>query len=81
MADFYNHMHFRDPALFENFDNLKGKIIYRLVNQKMNEVFLRSVPYMPFLDLAITFHILLETSEEGIASLTITNFRRICNYF
>lgn len=74
MADFYNHMHFGNTALLENFDELKGKIIYRLVNQKMNEVFLRSVPYMPFLDLAITFHILLETSEEGIASLAITNY-------
>ena len=56
-----------------SFPNFKEKIFYRLVNYKENQKMLETAPYVPFLDLAITFYCLVEKSEETIGTLHITN--------
>ncbi len=73
MAHFYQSIDSYEIAQLGNFDQLREKVIYRIVNQEKNQVFLRSVPYMPYLDLAITFHVLIDNNASGCATLTISN--------
>lgn len=59
---------------FMNFSNAKEHIIYRIVNQKLNEELLSDVPYIPYLDLAIVFAYLVPTKEsDAMASILIHN--------
>lgn len=59
---------------FENFDKPDyKKIFYRLVNYGKNEELLRESPHIRYLDLAVTFHYLLNSEAEGIESFRITN--------
>lgn len=58
---------------FENFEELKSKIIFRVVNFDRNEKMLQAVPYKKILDLAVTYHYLVESNKEGIRTVRITN--------
>ena len=73
MAHFYQSIDSYNIAQLGNFDQLREKVIYRIVNREKNQVFLRSVPYMPYLDLAITFHLVIDNNASGCAALTISN--------
>lgn len=53
-------------------DKWKDKVIYRLVNRKSNRKRLIDVPFMQFVDLAITFHCLVRNNDDGIGSFIIT---------
>ena len=53
-------------------ENAKEHLIVRLINRKKNEELLKETPYLPFLDLAITFHLLLSGGEEGVKSIRLT---------
>lgn len=55
------------------FQGIKDKIIYRLVNRKANENMLKEVPYIPYLDLAVIFCVLLEITKCGTATMQIGN--------
>lgn len=59
----------------KDYDSLKGRIVFRLVNREANRELLKDVPYLEFLDLAIIFHILVELDEFGdsMATLLIRN--------
>jgi len=48
-------------------------IIFRLVNYEKNRKQLENMPHLRFLDLAITFHCLVNLDEGGISTLPITN--------
>lgn len=56
-----------------DFENVKDKIVYKLVNYEQNEVLLKEIPYVPYLDLAITFYLLLDINQNGAASMMIYN--------
>lgn len=55
------------------FDSVKEKIIYRLVNYEKNRQLLSNAPHICFLDLAITFHIVVNTDKKQMATIRITN--------
>lgn len=55
------------------YQGIKDKIIYRLVNRQANENMLKDVPYIPYLDLAIVFCVLLEITKCGTATMQIRN--------
>lgn len=57
--------HFKEPD--------HNKIFYRLINYGKNEGLLRESPHIRYLDLAITFHYLLNSDAEGIESFRITS--------
>ncbi len=66
--------HLEVPAsLYDDYDAIKPQIIYRLVNFEKNEQQLKTCPYLPFCDLAITFRWLVHADSYGIASSLITN--------
>ncbi|MCR5738020.1 MAG: DUF5688 family protein [Eubacterium sp.] len=57
-----------------DFETVKDKIYYRLINYEMNRTMLDDVPHFCFLDLAIVFYLCLDCDEEGITSVLIHNF-------
>lgn len=60
-------------SLYDNYEEVKPQIIYRIVNYHKNREVLASCPYLPFCDLAITFRWLVHADDCGIASSLITN--------
>jgi hypothetical protein len=56
-----------------NFDEMKSRIIFRIVNLEKNKNLLTTVPYVPFLDLAITFHCLVKHNVDGIGTIRVNN--------
>lgn len=56
-----------------SYDFCKSRIVFRLVSYKLNEGIAESIPYIPFLDMMITFHALVRQDEDGIGSIRITN--------
>jgi len=57
-----------------DFDQIKDRICFRLVNKELNNEFLEDVPHIVFQnDLAVIFYILVINAEGGIQSYTIKN--------
>lgn len=52
-------------------DSCRDKIIYRLSSGEKNRIRLENVPFIPFLDLVITFHVLMIEEEDGIGSVMV----------
>ena len=62
-----------DMEFFMDFDKVKDRICYKLVNQERNAQTLEKMPNIPFLDLAITFFYVFWNDEIGGGSISITN--------
>lgn len=56
-----------------SYEDIKQFIIYRLVSFEKNKKLLDKIPYIKFLDMAITFHCLVREDEDGIGTIRITN--------
>lgn len=56
-----------------DYQQVKEKILFKLVNTKDNEKMLMGIPHIPYLDLSIVFYIFLSETEEGIMTANITN--------
>lgn len=71
------YKHCAIPSINESFecplDELKSYIFFRLINFERNIRILRKIPYIKFLDLAITFHCLVRGKDDRISTLNITN--------
>lgn len=57
----------------EDYEEIKDRIVYRLINREANEKMLKDVPFVPYLDLAIVFYVLLEVNRFGTATMAICN--------
>ncbi|MGF7146040.1 hypothetical protein HNQ56_004488 [Anaerotaenia torta] len=55
------------------FENMRPHIIYRLVSYERNEKLLTGIPHVRYLDLAVTYHCLVLSDEDGIGTIRITN--------
>ena len=58
---------------FEEWDQIKDNVFYRIINYEMNKDFLRKVPFVKFLDLAIIFSIVVQCDASGLSAATIMN--------
>jgi len=57
-----------------SFETVQSRIVYRLVNYEKNRLLLKDCPMLPFLDLAITFHVMMDAvSDADQASMRVTN--------
>lgn len=55
-------------------ESCRNKIIYRLISYNKNKRLLQNIPHLPFLDFAITFHVMCRyTEEKGLETMRITN--------
>lgn len=60
-----------DISFFTDYDKVKSRIIFKLVNYERNRELLSKVPHYRFLDLAIIFNCLVESSPSGSATILI----------
>ncbi len=51
----------------------RGRITMRLIHTEWNWEYLQTVPHIEFLDLSVTFYLMLQKLEEGICTIPITN--------
>ena len=58
---------------FLNFENIKEKIVYKVINYDQNKKLLQKVPHKKILDLAVVFYCLIEQGELGNATALIYN--------
>ena len=72
----YDRMRFpgswKDIELLD-YEAVRDKIVYRLVNREANRERLKEIPYVSYLDLAIIFYVLLDSGENGTASMLVKN--------
>lgn len=57
----------------QDFNLAKSKVAYKVIHYEKNRDLLNGLPHVPYLDLAIVFYLLLETTEKGAATILITN--------
>lgn len=62
-----------DVNIFTDFDNVKDKIVPKLINAESNEKLLEERPHELMDDLAVTYEISVEESEYGRFSIAITD--------
>lgn len=62
-----------DLSFFSDFEEVKKKICYKLVNAQKNEDTLRNMPFIPYLDLAICFYYPIRDEGIGRGSILIQN--------
>lgn len=62
-----------DMRYFLNYESVKGRIAYKLINTQKNKELLKDIPHMEFLDLSIVFQFLISDENIGAASILIHN--------
>lgn len=62
-----------DMRYFLNYDSVKQRIVYKLVNTEKNKELLEDIPHMEFMDLSIVFQCMVAQEELGTASILIYN--------
>lgn len=62
-----------DVGDITDFAYVKDKVCYKLVNTSMNRELLSTVPHRDYLDLAIVYYIPLSLTDNGLATLNITD--------
>lgn len=72
----YNEVKFDhdwDVNQIRNFSDIKHSLAFKLIHFEKNKNLLQNIPHVPYLDLAIVFYLLLESTEKGAATILITN--------
>lgn len=62
-----------DMEFFKNYEEVKDRIVYRLVNREKNRQLLEDIPYVEYLDLAICFYYSFTHPEIGEGMIPIHN--------
>ena len=67
IKELYQHVkvtHRWEGGFLTEYENVRSRIIYRVVNCRKNQDYLRGIPYGPFLDLAVIFFVMLDLDGE-----------------
>lgn len=62
-----------DYQQFSDFQAVKGRIAYKLINWERNEKLLKEIPHLEALDLAIVFYLMIPCKEVDCCSILIRN--------
>lgn len=62
-----------DMSFFLEYENMKNRVVYKIISYEKNKDLLVQVPHMPFLDLAIVFYCHVPKRELGSATILIYN--------
>ena len=62
-----------DASFFTDFEQVKNRVVYKLIHRERNRELLEDVPYIPYLDLAIVFYCIIYRQEYGNATVLIHN--------
>lgn len=61
-------------------DNIKDKVVCRLINMEKNKELLKGIPHVPWCDLAVVFYIVVKENSEEMSTITINqNLCKIWN--
>ena len=60
-----------DMDFFFDYENVKKRLVLRLINLEGNTELLKEVPYQKFLDLAVVCHMVLASEEIGCGAILI----------
>ncbi len=55
------------------YPDVKAQLVFRIVSLRRNEELLKEMPYIPFLDCAVTFLCIAKMDDNGFGSIRITN--------
>ena len=47
---------------FRDYEGVRNRIVFKVINTAKNRKFLRTVPHLAFLDLSIVFYVLVDVS-------------------
>lgn len=56
---------------FLDYEKIRDRVVYKLINYQMNEELLKEIPHISFLDLAVVFYYYMENEVFGAASILI----------
>ena len=62
-----------DTSFFTDYQNVKPRIVYKLIHYEKNRHLLSDLPHFRYLDLAIVFYCLVSSSTSGSATILIRN--------
>ncbi len=62
-----------DADKIQDFAAVKDRICYKLINRQMNKELLTTIPYRCYHDLAIAYYLQLSCTDEGMATVLVTN--------
>lgn len=62
-----------DMRYFLNYEKVKQRIVYKLINTEKNKELLNDIPHIEFLDLSIVFQYLVTQEDLGMAAILIHN--------
>ena len=68
-----NDVSFGDTREFLNFNKLRDKVAFKLIQREKNQELLNEVPYIEFLDLAVVFYLILDEHKGGQMTALIHN--------
>lgn len=58
---------------FFQFEKIKEKIFFKLINYEMNKKLLQQVPHFEYLDMAIVFYVSVDNNEHGDWTILVRN--------
>lgn len=62
-----------DTSCVTDFNRVKDRICYKLINAKQNKELLADTPYLKLHDLAIIFYVMVSDDAEGLGTVTVRN--------
>lgn len=62
-----------DAGFFADYEQVKNRVVYKLIHRECNRELLEDVPYIPYLDLAIVFYCIIYSEEYGNATVLVHN--------
>lgn len=62
-----------DLAFLQNVEDIKGRVLLKVINYEKNLELLENTPYIKYLDLAVVFYIDINLGSAGNGSILITN--------
>lgn len=76
LKEAYNKYRIDNPInadCLKDWDKMRSKVTFRVINAEKNENLLRDIPWRPCLDLAVVYHISFDAPEDTVASSLIHN--------
>ena len=69
----YDQLPAWDHREIRDFDKIKDKIVYKLINAELNAEFLKEIPHLPMFELAVVFYLAIGAESSNCGSVLIRN--------
>ena len=60
-------------AFFKSFERVRDRICYRLISAEKNRKLLEDIPYIPYLDMAVSFYYAYQGDDLGMGTILVHN--------